>query len=118
MTAMIFSNLFGKSDPNAAPRDIGHGELQKALSEGSVTVVDVREPHEFAGGHIPGAINLPLSRFKPNQIPAGKAPVLICQAGARSGAALRQAHAAGAMHVRHYAGGINGWRARGGDVVA
>ena len=115
---MIFPNLFGKSDATASPRDIGHDELQKALSEGGVTVVDVREPHEFAGGHIPGAINLPLSRFKADQIPAGKAPVLICQAGARSGTALRQAHAAGTTNVRHYPGGMNGWRARGGDVVA
>jgi hypothetical protein len=73
---MIFSSLFGKSDSKASPREIGHDELRKAIGDGSVTVVDVREPHEFAGGHIPGAINLPLSRFKPNQIPAGKAPVL------------------------------------------
>ena len=114
---MKFSSLFGKPDSNASPRDVSHDELQKALSEGSVTVVDVREPHEFASGHIPGAINLPLSRFKPNQIPAGKAPVLICQAGARSGTALRQAHAAGATNVRHYPGGMNGWRARGGEVA-
>ncbi len=114
---MIFSKLFSKSDPNASSRDIGHVEMQKALSEGSVTVVDVREPHEFAGGHIPGAINLPLSRFKLDQIPAGKAPVLICQAGGRSGKALLQAYAAGATHVRHYPGGMNGWRARGGEVA-
>ena len=114
---MIFSNLFGKSDPIASPRDLGHEELQRALSQGDVTVVDVREPHEFARGHIPGAINLPLSRFNPDQIPAGKAPVLICQAGARSGAALHLAHAAGATNVRHYPGGMNGWRARGGEVV-
>jgi rhodanese-related sulfurtransferase len=83
-----------------------------------VTIVDVREPHEFAGGHIPGAINLPLSRFRPDEIPAGKPPVLICQAGARSGAALRQAQAAGATHVRHDPGGMNGWRAHGGEVAA
>jgi len=114
---MKFSSLFGKSGSDASLRDIGHDELQKALSDGGVTVVDVREPHEFAGGHIPGAINLPLSRFKPDQIPAGKPPVLICQAGARSGAALRQAHTAGATYVRHYPGGMNGWRARGGAVA-
>jgi rhodanese-related sulfurtransferase len=113
---MIFSNLFGKPDPNASPRDIGHDELQKALSEGSVAVVDVREPHEFASGHIPGAINLPLSRFRPEQIPTAKPPVLICQAGARSARALAQAHAAGVAHVRHYPGGMSGWRANGGEV--
>ena len=42
--------------------------------------------------------------------------VLICQAGARSKNALNQARAAGRGDVRHYAGGMNGWRSRGGDV--
>ena len=114
---MIFSRVFGKSDPDASARNVGHDELQKALSDGRVTVVDVREPHEFAAGHIPGAVNLPLSRFRPDQIPAGKPPVLICQAGARSATALNKAHAAGATHVRHYPGGMSGWRASGGEVV-
>jgi len=114
---MIFSSLFGKPDPNAAARDVGHEELSRAVSEGSVTVVDVREPHEFAGGHIPGAINLPLSRFRPDEIPTGKPPVLICQAGARSARALAQTLAAGATQVRHYPSGMSGWRAMGGAVT-
>jgi rhodanese-related sulfurtransferase len=42
--------------------------------------------------------------------------VLICQAGARSARALAQAHAAGVAHVRHYPGGMSGWRANGGEV--
>ena len=113
----MFSRLFAKTDPNAPSREIGHDELIQARSDQSVAVIDVREPHEFAGGHIPGAINLPLSGFKPDQIPAGKAPVLICQAGGRSAKALHQAHAAGATHVRHYAVGMNGWRANGGEVA-
>ncbi len=114
---MIFSKLFSRSDPNSSPRDVGHDELQKALGEGSVTVVDVREPHEFAGGHIPGAVNLPLSRFRLEHLPAGKRAVLICLSGARSGSAVRHAHGAGATDVRHYARGMNDWRARGGPVV-
>lgn len=113
---MIFSSLFGKSDANAS-RDVGYDELRQAVSDGGVTVVDVREPHEFAGGHIPGAINLPLSRFQPDQIPPGKPPVLICQAGARSARALAQALTAGVADARHYPGGMSGWRARGGDVT-
>ena len=42
---------------------------------------------------------------------------LICLGGKRSEAALRQARAAGASDVRHYPGGMNGWRALGGDVA-
>ncbi len=114
---MIFPRLFGKPGPDASPRDVGHDELQKALSDGSVTVVDVREPHEFAGGHIPGAINLPLSRFRLELLPEGKRPVLICLSGSRSGSAVRFAHGAGRTEVRHYPRGMLDWRARGGPVV-
>ena len=44
-------------------------ELKKGLADGSIALVDVREPNEFAAGHIPGAIPLPLSRFDPAQLP-------------------------------------------------
>jgi rhodanese-related sulfurtransferase len=114
---MLFSRFFAKPDPDAPPREIGHDELMQALGDTSVAVVDVREPHEFASGHIPGAINLPMSRFAPERLPAGKPVVLICLSGGRSGSALRQAHGAGATEVRHYPRGMNGWRARGGPVV-
>jgi rhodanese-related sulfurtransferase len=113
----MFSRFFAKPDPDAPPREIGHDELLRALGDESVAIVDVREPHEFAGGHIAGAINLPMSRFAPERLPTGKPVALICLSGARSGAALRRACAAGATEVRHYPKGMNGWRARGGPVV-
>jgi rhodanese-related sulfurtransferase len=114
---MILSRLFGERDASASSREIGHDELARASREGACAIVDVREPHEFAAGHIPGAVNLPLSRFRPDELPQGKPAALICLGGKRSEAALRQAHAAGRTDVRHYPAGMNGWRARGGDVV-
>jgi rhodanese-related sulfurtransferase len=114
---MILSRLFGKLDASAAAPEIGHDELARASRDGSCAVVDVREPHEFAAGHIPGAINLPLSRFRPDELPQGKPAALICLGGKRSEAALRHAHSAGHADVRHYPGGMNGWRALCGDVV-
>ena len=113
---MILSRLFGNSDPNAPRRDIGHDELTQAIAAGSVAIVDVREPHEFAGGHVPGAVNLPLSRFRADELPRNKPLVLICQAGARSAKAMAQAIAGGIADVRHYPGGTGGWRALGGEI--
>jgi rhodanese-related sulfurtransferase len=113
----MFSRFFAKPDPNAPPRDIGHDELVQAMRDKSVVVVDIREPHEFAGGHIPGAINLPLSRFRLELLPAGRRPVLVCLSGSRSGSAVRFAHGAGRTEVRHYPKGMIDWRARGGPVV-
>lgn len=96
---------------------VEHDELLRALSDKSCTVVDVREPHEFRNGHIPGALNHPLSTFDPGNIAKEKPVVLICQAGGRSAKALRHALSTGRQDIRHYPGGMSGWRARGGTVA-
>ncbi|WP_430592623.1 rhodanese-like domain-containing protein [Humidisolicoccus flavus] len=48
-------------------------------------VIDVREDDEFAGGHVPGAIPMPMSRFLDfeSELPDGPLYV-ICHSGARS----------------------------------
>ncbi|MGO8797543.1 MAG: rhodanese-like domain-containing protein [Roseiarcus sp.] len=104
----------------AAPADrtaIAHDELAADLKSGAVAVVDVREPDEFASGHIPGAVNLPMSRFDARQLPSGKPVVLVCRSGGRSANALRQALAAGVADARHYPPGTVGWRDRGGPLA-
>ncbi len=110
----MFKNPFSQS---ADPDTIEFEAFAGAVDAGEVAVVDVREPHEFAAGHIPVAVNLPLSRFDPRELPSGKPLVLICQAGGRSRNALNRTRANGVADVRHYAGGMNGWRMRGGDVT-
>jgi rhodanese-related sulfurtransferase len=51
-----------------------------------VTVIDVREPDEFASGHIPGAVNIPLQTVPDNldAIDADKPVYVVCQHGMRS----------------------------------
>jgi rhodanese-related sulfurtransferase len=70
--------------------EIGASSLHGMITANQVVIVDVREPDEFAAGHIPGAINMPLSTFLPAALPAhpGKVVVLNCQGGKRSGMAL------------------------------
>jgi rhodanese-related sulfurtransferase len=108
-------NPFGRS--GADPDTVDFAEIEEAVETGDVAVVDVREPHEFAVGHIPGALNLPLSSFDPQDLPRDKPVILTCQAGGRSRNALARARAAGRADVKHYPGGMNGWRSRGGDVT-
>jgi rhodanese-related sulfurtransferase len=102
--------------PQTDGGSVTHEELREALKADAITVVDVREPNEFAAGRIPGAINLPLSRFDAGDLPNGKPVVLVCQAGARSAKALRVAVSAGVKDIRHYPGGTGGWRALGEEI--
>ncbi len=83
------------------------------LRAGDVVVVDVREVDEFADGHIPGAINMPLSTFQPSKLPhvAGKKLVLNCLGGKRSGMALEKCGVAQAAVDTHLAGGFGAWKA-------
>ncbi|WP_416906986.1 MAG: rhodanese-like domain-containing protein [Polymorphobacter sp.] len=100
-------------------KEITANELKAMLDEGRVLLVDVREPGEFAAGHIAGAVNHPLSRFEPGAIdaPAGKRVVLQCAGGKRSGMALDKCAAAEAAIDTHLAGGIGAWAAAGLPVV-
>ncbi|MFC3533790.1 rhodanese-like domain-containing protein [Vogesella facilis] len=66
-------------------------------------LLDVREPQEYAAGHAPGAINIPLPQLG-SQIPrlqANQPPALLlyCASGMRSAAACRQLQQAGFRQV-------------------
>jgi rhodanese-related sulfurtransferase len=101
-----------------APRivDLDRETVKKGLGDGSIALVDVREPHEFAAGHIPGAVSLPLSAFDPSALPEGKRVVFSCAAGVRSVRAIEFAQAAGRDIREHYKGGFKDWVASGEPV--
>jgi rhodanese-related sulfurtransferase len=114
---MSLGNIFARLQGGAVPT-IEHDDFARIVEDKSCAIVDVREPNEYALGHVPGAINLPLSRFAPAQLPQGKPIVLICQAGGRSAKALQQALQAGQKDICHYAPGSGGWKSRGGAFVS
>jgi rhodanese-related sulfurtransferase len=103
----MLSGLMSKLTGGGELPTIEHEDFARVVKEGACAIVDVREPHEYADGHVPGAKNLPKGDC-----------VIICQAGGRSAKALSQAMQAGRKDVRHYAPGTGGWRARGGAVKA
>ena len=80
----------------------------------------MREPHEYAAGHIPGSTLNPLQSFDPEALPApepGKRIVFSCRSGRRSITALGLAQQAGRDDIRaHYPGGILGWEGAGEPV--
>jgi rhodanese-related sulfurtransferase len=99
-------------------RDVFTEELKTGLSDGSVVLIDVREPHEFKAGHIPGAILMPLSVFEADELPdvKGKRVIFSCRSGVRSIQALKLAQQAGLKIVDHYKPGFNGWVNEGCEV--
>ena len=75
--------------------------------------IDVREPVEFASGHIPGSVNIPLQQL--HNAPLPQQPVmLICQSGKRSHQALQLLQQRGMNHpMQELHGGIAAWHLRG-----
>lgn len=64
----------------------------KGIIENGAVVVDVRTPSEFVGGHVKGAVNIPLDNIQGNiaKIKAYKKPIVVCCAsGMRSANAKR-----------------------------
>jgi rhodanese-related sulfurtransferase len=94
-------------------------EAAALVASGKAVLVDVREAHEFAMGHIPGSVSMPLSQFDPAvmTIPDGRRIVFSCAAGVRSLRALYLARAAGVDVDAHYLGGFKDWMISGGTVA-
>lgn len=78
--------------------------LDKLINQGA-TIIDVRSPMEFAGGSVPGAINIPLNEVstRVEEFKSMEGPlVLCCMSGNRSGQACAFL---GAQGIECYNGG-------------
>lgn len=94
--------------------------VQAGLADGTMILIDVRESHEFAAGHIPGSLSMPLSTFDPAGLPQNASPrvVFSCAAGIRSLRAIEAARAVGRPHDAHYPGGFRDWFSAGRPVAS
>ena len=99
-------------------RRIDPEEARTLLTDG-VDLVDVREPHEWAQGHIPGARHVPLgelTRDPHKHLPRDRV-AFVCAHGVRSLTAAGAAARLGHQEVYSVDGGTEGWKARGLPVV-
>lgn len=90
--------------------DINQGVEAFRATPGAV-LVDVRTPDEFAGGHIPGAVNVPLQQIGTAETAVSQktAPLFVyCLSGARSAQATAALKRMGYDDVRNI-GGIGRW---------
>ncbi|GIP29258.1 hypothetical protein J23TS9_43880 [Paenibacillus sp. J23TS9] len=74
-------------------------------------LIDVREVHEFKSGHIPGAVNIPLSQIgsRASEISKDSDVFLYCQSGMRSKQASKMLLKSGFPEVNNLMGGISSW---------
>lgn len=97
-------------------------ELRQRIADGA-TVIDVREPEEYAVGHIHEAVNMPRGVLE-MQLPqhpsvagyddalqriAAEPLYLICRSGGRSALAAESLERMGFQNVFSVAGGMNAW---------
>lgn len=118
-------------DAKRTIREIDHEQLL-ALRARGVALIDVREPGEYAAGHIPGAVNIPrgVLEFEVDGHPAVngvKDPalahrerplILYCRSGGRSALAAAALKQLGFADPLSLSGGFAGWAAAGRPVEA
>ncbi|MCH4284848.1 MULTISPECIES: rhodanese-like domain-containing protein [Bacillota] len=86
-------------------------EVRADMQDDDVLLVDVREIDEFANGHIPDAINVPLSELDQSaeiMLPKDKKLYVYCRSGQRSTTAKRKLLEMGFEEV-YNVGGIISW---------
>jgi rhodanese-related sulfurtransferase len=98
-------------------REIDAATAIRWVASGEASIVDVREPAEFASEHILGAQSLPLGQIGAMRIAPqeGEKLVLVCASGRRSGMACERLAAEG-FEVYSLTGGLAGWKSAGGAV--
>lgn len=102
------------TDP--ATSDLTPAQALSLHAAGEVTLLDVREPDEWAKGHAAGAVHVPLGELDPATVDTGKPIVAVCRSGNRSGKAAELLRDAG-IEVRNMAGGMNTWHEQGLPMV-
>jgi rhodanese-related sulfurtransferase len=94
-------------------------QAHELISGGGVDVVDVRDPSEWSGGHLPGARLVPLGQLR--QAPKASLPhdgvIFVCAAGVRSQTAARIAAAMGLTTIYSINGGTRAWLKAGLPLV-
>ncbi len=90
----------------------------RLINDSHAVVLDVRDPAEFAAGHLPNARNIPMAELdkRVNDLPQGKPVLVCCASGARSGRALSLLRQGG-REAFNLAGGVAAWRQAGLPVV-
>lgn len=90
-------------------------ELKRKATQDNALLIDVRQPNEYASGHIPQAINIPLRTLPENidKIPHNRPVILYCTTGYRTGIGVMTLRLLGYTNISAFPPSIQGWKAAG-----
>jgi rhodanese-related sulfurtransferase len=94
-------------------------QAHELLSSGTIEVIDVRDPGEWSGGHLPGARLVPLEQLRanPKSLLTRDGVLFVCAAGMRSQTAARIAASQGLTKIYNLSSGTRGWVNAGFSLV-
>ena len=113
LCALAFTSLVALAGENFPA--ISTDDLQQAIAEKKVTLIDVNGSDSYKAGHIPGAIDFATTKTElAAKLPADKGALVVAYCGnERCGAyaaAATKAKELGYTNVKHYSPGIAGWK--------
>jgi len=105
---------------NLLPKSFTADELERLRAENPRTLVlDVREPAEFAEGHVAGSVLVPMGKV-PHHAKAiaesGHPVVVVCRSGARASSCAGVLRQSGARQVHTLSGGVVAWQRAGRPI--
>lgn len=115
-TAEVEGVVRGYFQERDAMEPVSRRELRKRMKDGFVTVLDVRPADEFALGHVPGAVNIPVGELKRRllELPKKQEVVAYCRGEfcvmAYEAVAMLREHG---FKTRRLEDGMPEWRAAG-----
>ena len=116
VAAVVLLQGDGASQP--LPPTISVAEAAAKRDAGAL-ILDVREPSEWAAGHVQGATLIPLGSLasRVSEVPKDKDVVVVCRTGVRSAQGRDILQKAGFTRVTSMVGGLTAWQNQGLTLV-
>lgn len=117
--AILATLAFTAAGFGAHAPDMTFEDLNSAVQKKSAFIVDVNGDESYANGHVPGAVNFYAKNFEAG-LPKDKASQIVVYCGGPACTAWQKAanrlEELGYASIKHFSGGIKGWKEAGGAV--
>lgn len=112
LLAFAVGGSFGCSKATTEDLNVRVAEAQELWEKQEAIILDVRTEEEYAQGHIPGVLFIPLDQLptRIEEVPKDKKMLIICRSGNRSLEATQLLRDKGYTHVYNVTEGMSSWK--------